>query len=688
MDTGKRPALPSEDDKRPAKKKARGKRKQRVDEAGEPIPDSVPLAYKRWWPRNEPDKQKQFALARSSGGGRIAYKWAALGAEGIPLGTEIKIQARDDSSICDKCHGLRFSCLFGHEVTMDDMEYFHNLPASQFDLGYLYKRPSSTCRMCSFLRECLAIEQSNGNPSKPKIALLSTSEFFGVKDRDDFINAPCPVFVGKKHERRGCVMPVASPVREGTIVGRKIERDKIDYSIISHWLSFCQKRHEKLCHRRGKNGFRNLTVIECATRKLVHLPGVEDDYVTLSYIWGPSPTAVWADKTKLPDPVPKVMDDTIAVTLALGFRFLWVDRYCIPQDDETEKRCQLGNMGRIYSCSVLTVIAAAGDGPECGLPGVSTTPRLPQPSITWGNDELVCCVSRGGREEIQSSKWNSRGWTYQEGLLARKRLIFTERQVFFQCQAMHQAESIATQLDSVQAKAVFPLSVDFGVNFPKFQDLQRSKTSFPLRVNEFIHRDFTYDSDALDAFRGILALFEDSKEPKGHFYGIPLFSSASFAQPDAVTPSQVLATGLSWHFDRPMVRRPMFPSWSWMGAKASAITSAWRYQSLDVDHDLPFLVAYKYPDISALNSPEFMNVTLNHPSLPEGGRITKFANITAMAGPHVETWRGGSAGGGERGPLLVTETIDPAGVRTTNFNKWYREVYLTEKWLALHEFDD
>lgn len=117
---------------------------------------------------------------------------------------------------------------------MDDMEYFHNLPASRFDLGYLYKRPSSTCRMCSFLRACLAIEQSNGNPSKPKIALLSTSEFFGVKDRDGFINAPCPVISGKKHERRGCVMPVASPVREGTILGRKIERDKIDYSIISH----------------------------------------------------------------------------------------------------------------------------------------------------------------------------------------------------------------------------------------------------------------------------------------------------------------------------------------------------------------------------------------------------------------------------------------------------------------------
>ncbi|KAK3324929.1 hypothetical protein B0H66DRAFT_107536 [Apodospora peruviana] len=194
------------------------------------------------------------------------------------------------------------------------MEYFHNLSVSRFDLGYLSKEPLSiTCRMCSFLRNRLAIEQSNGNSSKPNMALLSAFDFFGVKDRDGgFINAPCPVFAGEKQERRGCVLPVASPVRQGTIVGRRIKRDSIDYSVVSEWLSLCYKRQEKLCHQRGKNGVRNLTVIECATRKLVHLPGEEEDYVTLSYILGPSSgTTAWEDKTKLPDPVPKAIDDII-----------------------------------------------------------------------------------------------------------------------------------------------------------------------------------------------------------------------------------------------------------------------------------------------------------------------------------------------------------------------------------------
>jgi len=84
----------------------------------------------------------------------------------------------------------------------------------------------------------------------------------------------------------------------------------------------------------------------------------------------------------------------------------------------------------------------------------------------------------------------------------------------------------------------------------------------------------------------------------------------------------------------------------WMGAKQGAITAAWRYQSLDPDAVLPFLVTYKYPEISAMNAPEFRNVTLNSPLLPEGGPFTKFVQLTAMSGPHVETWKAGSAGDG------------------------------------------
>lgn len=144
----------------------------------------------------------------------------------------------------------------------------------------------------------------------------------------------------------------------------------------------------------------------------------------------------------------------------------------------------------------------------------------------------------------------------------------------------------------------------------------------------------------------------------------------------------------------------------WMGAKPGAITSAWRYQSLDPTRATPFLVGYKYPDVSAQNAPEFRRVTLNHPSLPEGGPASKFITITISAGPHVQTWRSGSTGD-TRGPLLVTETIDLGpNLTVEKFHEWYRENYIYElsklegwrrtsrfdisggRWLTLHEFEE
>jgi hypothetical protein len=84
----------------------------------------------------------------------------------------------------------------------------------------------------------------------------------------------------------------------------------------------------------------------------------------------------------------------------------------------------------------------------------------------------------------------------------------------------------------------------------------------------------------------------------------------------------------------------------WMGAKAGAITSGWRYQSLDANRSTPFLVTYKYPDVDAMSAPEFMKVPLTHPSLPDGGPISKIAQFIGMSGPHIETWRNGSLGYG------------------------------------------
>ncbi|KAF5003429.1 hypothetical protein FDECE_10026 [Fusarium decemcellulare] len=100
--------------------------------------------------------------------------------------------------------------------------------------------------------------------------------------------------------------------------------------------------------------------------RVVPATAASTDYATLSYVWG-NHLDVAPNETI--DMMPKVIEDTALLVRKLGIRYLWVDRYCIPQNDTAAKHCQIQSMGDIYSQSMLTIISAAGSDPSQGLPG-------------------------------------------------------------------------------------------------------------------------------------------------------------------------------------------------------------------------------------------------------------------------------------------------------------------------------
>jgi hypothetical protein len=130
------------------------------------------------------------------------------------------------------------------------------------------------------------------------------------------------------------------------------------------------------------------------------------------------------NKTSRPtlDDLPKVINDSIDVTLRLHLRYLWVDRYCIDQSDEHNKHNQIRQMDLIYANAQVTIIAAAGAGPDYGLQGVRGTLRRYQPNLSIGR-LLIASTLPHPKWLVKSSKWATRGWTYQEGLLSKRRLI-------------------------------------------------------------------------------------------------------------------------------------------------------------------------------------------------------------------------------------------------------------------------
>jgi hypothetical protein len=76
------------------------------------------------------------------------------------------------------------------------------------------------------------------------------------------------------------------------------------------------------------------------------------------------------------------------VTKQLGYRYLWVDMFCIDLDPTT-KHNQIARMDIFYRCADVTIIAAAGKDANYGLPGVSKARKNRQSRVTIGDATFV-----------------------------------------------------------------------------------------------------------------------------------------------------------------------------------------------------------------------------------------------------------------------------------------------------------
>jgi hypothetical protein len=159
----------------------------------------------------------------------------------------------------------------------------------------------------------------------------------------------------------------------------------------------------------------------------------------------------WYRWSNSPNDTPKVIESAITVTKELGMRYLWVDKYCIDQRNDVEEHDQISKMDTIYRGSAVTIISAAGDDENYCLPGTDNELRCCRPSIQVGSTTLVFMHGHPSHS-ITAAKWSSRAWTYQEAVLSRRRLVFTEEQVYFECESMNCFESLNSPLRALHTK--------------------------------------------------------------------------------------------------------------------------------------------------------------------------------------------------------------------------------------------
>jgi hypothetical protein len=240
----------------------------------------------------------------------------------------------------------------------------------------------------------------------------------------------------------------------------------------------------------------------------------------------------------------------------------------------------LRNMDQIYENAEATIVAMYGGNDGARLPGVSGISRTPQPCFRTARGCLVSSCPPVSTL-IQTSKWAARGWTYQEARLSRRCLFFGEHQVYIVCRETSRSEAVSSESRSCWISSLLnsrcPDAGLFGPRTSIANGFCRDRLAFSQRT-------LSYESDILDAFRGIL-----NHSPFVTFWGVPITPPKA-----AMDPHTGLALGLLWtrtprwviprylvsDEEPPRIRRVNFPTWSWASVTSEIFNKGYGVQSV------------------------------------------------------------------------------------------------------------
>jgi hypothetical protein len=205
----------------------------------------------------------------------------------------------------------------------------------------------------------------------------------------------------------------------------------------------------------------------------------------------------------------------MTVTIDLGFRYLWCDAYCIEQKDNTHKADQIRNMDKIYRYAEFTIVAT-GSNKHNGLLGVSCARQSEYKVFSIDDRNIVCSglSSTDAYTILRNSAWMERGWTFQEGLMSKRLLVFTDQEMSFYCDTASWTESIGgvehikdpsgVIWDDWSTKLSPVCSVDRTSTAPHHESIFHRHKNFMRLAAQYTKRELRYHSDALNAFSGAI----------------------------------------------------------------------------------------------------------------------------------------------------------------------------------------
>jgi hypothetical protein len=365
----------------------------------------------------------------------------------------------------------------------------------------------------------------------------------------------------------------------------RVRPPKADTRLFRKWRKCCDVAHSGKCDQpyAGKRPTW-IRLIDVETRCIVETMTEETSWVTLSYVWGGAKVlkllkdniSSFLEPNSLNEHLlPLTIANAIQVTRDLGERFIWVDSLCILQDADEDKIEFISQMGSIYACSSITIVALTGRDANAGLPGIRPFPKrksqvpfqVHETCLIESLDQPRSAITgtSSGYNSTHSEMWFQRGWTYQEGALSQRQLVFTEDEIHWRCRSAVWREE-STWEHSADIKIYDPIIPDLAFEISHTPDYFNFSSMYEYTVEAYTLRNLSNQNDGLNAVLGILQAFE-SRFDESFIWGLPLsnMSDALMWQASSTTKETIRRAHHPIKVPDGSVVEAPFPSWSWVG---------------------------------------------------------------------------------------------------------------------------
>lgn len=243
------------------------------------------------------------------------------------------------------------------------------------------------------------------------------------------------------------------------------------FSTLKRWISQCQTHHSQ-CDFAGERTLPH-RVLQIESLQPLRVRVLEDcsrreRYACLSHRWAESETRPKSLTTQnlelykagIPqDRFYPLVRDAITAAFRLDLRFIWIDCYCILQDDEKDWEREAACMASIYEHAFLTISATSSENGR-GMFSVAPPDSLGV-QITEINGEVVfarkrlnhpCETTIFDRDALSGASL-IRGWVFQERLLSNRFIHFTKDEIFWECRESTWCECASREEEWVDKRA-------------------------------------------------------------------------------------------------------------------------------------------------------------------------------------------------------------------------------------------